>query len=279
MKKKYNKVAIVFLTTLLFFNDLSAQEVKVMTLGTFHFRFPNNDLIKTSDSKKIDVLDSLYQIEIQEITNKLKEFHPTIIAVEREPEQQKRIDSLYQKYLNGEHNLSRDEVQQLGFRLAKQLNLNKVYCIDANARFYKDIDSLFKNKKSNGYKRFNDFFYNNPDFEKAQALQPENIINEQGITDKLKSLNQKENVIKSLGSYTLGIFKYKTEKNKHFGADFTSGWWFNRNLRIFRNIQNLNASTNDRILIIIGAGHLNLLNPLLEASPEYRLINTNDYLK
>ncbi|MEP7266457.1 MAG: DUF5694 domain-containing protein, partial [Saprospiraceae bacterium] len=56
-------------------------------------------------------------------------------------------------------------------------------------------------------------------------------------------------------------------------------WWFNRNLRIFRNIQKINAKPTDRILVIFGAGHMNLLNIFFKASPEYKLVERNKYLK
>ena len=77
----------------------------------------------------------------------------------------------------------------------------------------------------------------------------------------------------------VGIFKYETAQNKQFGPDFVTGWWFNRNLRIFRNIQRIDASKNDRIFVLYGTGHMNLLNIFFEASPEYKLLNINDYLE
>lgn len=82
-----------------------------------------------------------------------------------------------------------------------------------------------------------------------------------------------------LGNYLTGIFKYETKENEFFGPDFVTGWWFNRNLRILRNIQKINAKPTDRILVIFGAGHMNLLNLLFDSSPEYKLVKVNDYLK
>ena len=64
----------------------------------------------------------------------------------------------------------------------------------------------------------------------------------------------------------------------YIGVDFETGRWFNRNLRIFRNIQRIETGPSDRILVIFGAGHLNLLNYLFECSPEYRLEEANKYL-
>ena len=90
---------------------------------------------------------------------------------------------------------------------------------------------------------------------------------------------KKKNQERDLGNYLTGVFKYQWANDPFFGADFTTGWWFNRNLRIFRNIQKINAKPSDRILVIFGAGHMNLLNIFFKASPEYKLVETNKYLK
>ena len=70
-----------------------------MTLGSFHFDFPNLDVIKTGTDDKIDVLDPKYQKEIDEIVRRIEKFKPTIIVIEREPSEQVKYDSLYNQYL------------------------------------------------------------------------------------------------------------------------------------------------------------------------------------
>lgn len=96
---------------------------------------------------------------------------------------------------------------------------------------------------------------------------------------ELRELNAEESLKKSLGDYLISIFKYQIEDNEFFGVDYTTGWWFNRNLRIFRNIQKIKTKSTDKILVIFGAGHMNILNILFDVSPEYNLVNTLDYLK
>ena len=76
----------------------------------------------------------------------------------------------------------------------------------------------------------------------------------------------------------MGIFKYETETNPYFGPDYVSGWWFNRNLRILRNIQKIGAKPEDRILAIFGYGHMNILNLLFDYSPEFKLVKVKEYL-
>ena len=95
----------------------------------------------------------------------------------------------------------------------------------------------------------------------------------------MRRSNNRENLKRSLGNYLIGVFKYQTDENPDFGVDFTSGWWFNRNLRIFRNIQRIHTNPGDRVLVIFGSGHMNILNYLFEVTPEYQLIDVNEYLK
>jgi len=133
------------------------------------------------------------------------------------------------------------------------------------------MDSIPKTK-------FWKYFYKNPDSALASFRNEKSLFNTGGILAKLKNLNSEEGIKRGLGDYLIGIFKYETEQNNQFGPDFVTSRWFNRNLRIFRNIQRTNATPKDRILVIYGAGHMNLLNIFFESSPEYKLLDVNDYL-
>ena len=57
--------------------------IPVLTLGTFHFDFPNLDKIQYAKDEMIDVLEPRYQDEINKLVNALSEFAPTIIMIER----------------------------------------------------------------------------------------------------------------------------------------------------------------------------------------------------
>ncbi len=254
-----------------------SQPIKVLTLGTFHFSFPNLDVSKTEAKDQIDVLDPKYQREIETIVRDLARFRPTIIAIEREPSRQARCDSLYQSYLLGTSSLTRGEEQQIGFRLAKRLGLKKLYCVDTDGRHYQDVLDLLDGKDSAAYRNFEDAFYTNPD--SAIKFHPESIFKTEGILPQLRRMNEEVSLRKDLGNYLIGPFKFGTGENPYFGTDFVTGQWFSRNLRIFRNIQRIDAKPTDRILVIFGAGHMNLLNIFFKSSPEYDLVRTADYLK
>lgn len=257
-----------------------AQPVKkteVLTLGSFHFAFRNLDLIKTNRADQIDVLEPKYQKEITEIANRIARFKPTIIVIESNPEKQAKYDSLYNQYLAGNYNLGRDEVDQIGFRIAKMMKLKRLHCVNAWGSDYEALDSVLEGKDSLGHKKFMDYFAKCADTIKQYFPKP--VFKTKGIRAELIQKNDPKNISRDMGSYLVGIFKYETSNNEFFGPDFVTGWWFNRNLRIFRNIQKINAKPTDRILVIFGAGHMTLLNSFFEASPEYKLRKVNDYLQ
>ena len=255
----------------------SKKQIEVLTLGSFHFDFPNLDVIKTGTDDKIDVLDPKYQKEIDEIVRRIEKFKPTIIVIEREPSEQVKYDSLYNQYLIGKYRLRRSEEEQIGFRIAKLMKLKTLYCVDSWGRDYEVLNKVLEAKDSLGYKQFMTYFNKSADTLKQYFPKP--IFKTKGIRAELIRQNENNKVKIDLGTYLIGIFKYETNENDMFGPDFVTGWWFNRNLRIFRNIQKINAKPTDRIFVIYGAGHMNLLNLFFDSSPEYKLNKVNDYLK
>lgn len=109
----------------------AAQEpVPVLTLGTFHFDFPNLDQVQYAESEQIDVLNPVYQNEIETLVGLLEKFAPTIIVIERPVKMQFETDSLFRRYLADCYDLQRGEDEQIGFRLAKRLGIDRIYCVD-----------------------------------------------------------------------------------------------------------------------------------------------------
>ena len=269
---------VVFFSLLFFSAIGQSTKNEVLTLGTFHFAFHNRDVIKTDKKDQIDVLEKKYQLEIEDIANQISKFRPTIIVIEKSPEFQPLIDSIYRDYIAGSYALGREEYEQIGFRVGKKMGLTQIYCVNDWGRNYETIDSLLSNDTVES-KNFLNFFYQNPDTAKIRMSFPQDVFNSEGIKAELRLKNDEQNIQKDLGTYLIGIFKYQTENNPFFGTDYVTGWWFNRNLRIFRNIQKIERKPTDKILVIYGAGHMNLLNIFFRSSPEFRLVKTNDYLK
>ena len=272
---KKHVISLIFI--LFIASTLISQDVKVLTLGTFHFSFPNLDIVKIDDNDQIDVLAPEHQEEIKEIVDRIARFRPTVIAIESDPKKQAKTDSLYNAYLSGDYELGRDEHEQIGFRLARQFNHKKLYCTNDWGTLTENVERIFNGDDPLARQKFMDYFYSNPD--SSIYYDWEYVFKTKSILDELRRCNSEEHLKKDLGNYLISIFKYQTEEDEFFGVDFTTGWWFNRNLRIFRNIQNIPTEPGERILVIYGTDHMNILNILFDASPEYELVRVNDYLK
>ncbi len=246
----------------------------VMTLGVFHFAYPNLDVVKTDEKDKISILDEPYQSEIRAISNAICDFKPTIIALEISPDEENETNTMYSLYKSNQYTLRKSESQQLGFRIGKQLNLPMVYCVNDWGRHYNGIESLFKDSVRMA------------NFERYHSTTPDSIYKIQSssrkvtsIIDELITLNDPEDIKERLSVYLLNPFKYEELPGDFTGVDFETGRWFNRNLRIFRNIQRIPHSSEDRILLIIGRDHLNLLNLFLDISKEFQLVSPIKYLE
>lgn len=250
------------------------QKTRIMTLGVFHFDYPNLDVVKTAEKDKISVLDEPFQSEIIAIAEAIKEFYPTIIAVEYRPDEQAGIDSLYQLYTSGIWELKTSEVYQLGFRISRSSGLERVYCVDDPGRHYENIEAIFRD--SIRISRFEKFYFDHIDSGYLQAMSEKKV---NSIIEELLMRNDPSSVRESLESYLIHPFKYEEQPGDFTGVDFETGRWYNRNLRIFRNIQRIPQNTGDRILLIIGSGHLNLLNLFFDISIEYELVSPLPYLE
>lgn len=249
---------------------LGQPQAKILVLGTFHFQ--DRGLDKYKPQSNFDVLSQQRQQEIEDVTNRLAAFWPTKIAIERTPNQQEEIDQSYQAYLQGA-SLTADEIYQLGFRLAKRLSHVKVYCVNAWDRHYQpmvDVETYAREHDqeyllAQWWPRYQKLFEH---LDNAKATQT--------LREILLAANSEVNIRHGHGAYLVDRFKVGVGDD-YPGVDRVTAW-YNRNLRIFANLQRITEQPDERILLIIGAGHLPVLRHAILASPEYHLIEVHKYL-
>lgn len=261
-------------------NDIVAaiktrKKSKVLILGTFHFRDGGNDAYKPKFP--LNVTSAKRQAEVNQLLDILEKFRPTKVSVENMPARQRFHDSLYAEFRAGRYVPAENEIYQVSYQLAKRMGHTNVYTIDAPERTfepYLDPDSMAIVLHQEQFLK--DTFYATQLF-KLYAIE-DSLKSVYTIKDMLVHLNNPAMLQVELGHYLTGTFKAGIPGN-YAGADAATGWW-NRNLRIFSNILRLAAgSDEERVFVMIGAGHLQILRLLAMACPDIEFIDAYDFLR
>ncbi len=242
------------------------EKAQVLVVGTFHFDYPGLDYNKTPDENKIDVLAEPKKSEVTELVEHIKKFRPSKIAIEASPGW--GATEKLKKYKNGEFREERDERYQLGMRIATEMQLDTLYEVDVfgmsedlvvrDSNYIQELFKDFDFQHDDPYNQYMTDWYNEED----------KLVSKTNLLDYFKLMNSRESHNYGYGAYLVGDFKL----DDYRGADVLSIWWYNRNLRIFRNLQKITESPDDRILMIFGNGHAAIFRQLLEASPEYDFV-------
>lgn len=239
---------------------------QVLVVGTFHFNYPGLDAIKEAEEDKIDVLKEPKKSEVTGLVNYIEKFQPTKIAIEAH--ESWNATKKLQEYRNGKYRDQRDERYQIAMRIASELQLDTLYAVDADpmADTLEIIDSAYTKALFRDFDFQSDDPYNKMGFDWVNA---ENKLTPRvPLKDLIAHMNSEESHKYGYGFYLVGDFKL----GDYRGADVLSSWWYNRNVRIFRNIQKITSGPEDRILLIIGNGHAAVLRQLFECSPEYDFV-------
>lgn len=226
---------------------------EILVLGTFHMANPGSDV---HNAQVDDVLSARRQREMAELLAVLKRFRPTKIAVEANVNSQ-RTSREYAEYLAGRYTLTRNEVDQIGFRLAKELDHPTVYAVDASGDY--PYMRVLNYAKANGRQAEFDTMANRVgERVKADA----DYLRAHTLLETLAHINADSSVTKWMAS----DFDYVPfgEPWEYAGSDLL-GSWFQRNARIYRNILALATAPDDRLLVVYGSGHLGWLRQMVQA--------------
>ncbi|MFT3908243.1 MAG: DUF5694 domain-containing protein [Ferruginibacter sp.] len=290
MKKNLFILFVIFFSTLLIhtcfaqfgstgMNALNApfknqKKSKVLILGTFHFNDGGNDSYKPKFP--VNIKSEKRQQEVKDLLQILATFKPTMVAIENKPERQKFHDSLYNEFLNKRYEPGANEIYQVCYRLAAMMGLKKLYTIDAPARIFEKEINVDSFAIAHHQQQYADSFYSKMFF--ALYAMDDSMRSITPLRTTLAYENNPERLRLGLGHYLIGDFKVGADKY-YPGADAATSWW-NRNLRIFSNILQLAATSKDeRIFVMIGSGHLQILRLLAMSCPEIEFVDAYDLLK
>ncbi|VEH21479.1 Uncharacterised protein [Chryseobacterium nakagawai] len=246
------------------------QKTKILLIGTIHFETPHTDQFEL---KVDDFLSAKRQSELENLTNVLSQTKATKVMIERPIDKQGATDSLYSLYVTDRYKMTVSEREQIGFRLAKKLKLNRVNCID---KFYgMTHDSLMA-----ATAKENNQLYLLKDLQvhaKAMISDFDNKLKNGTITDVLKYINKPEELKRNLSIYLNYIAKVGAGKN-FAGAQYVSDWYL-RNLAIYSNILDQIEPSDHYVVLIFGQGHIPILKHFLENNDNFEVVELKSVLK
>jgi hypothetical protein len=246
---------------------------KVMILGTFHFNDGGHDQYKPKYA--VNIKSGKRQQEIKQLLEILARYRPTKVAIESMPQRQRFHDSLYKEFIWKQYEPGENEIYQVCYRLAGMMGHPGVYCIDAPPRRYESI-----NADSFAVVHHQEHYFDSVYGKLFMSLyaKDDSLISVLPLKASLAYENNPERLRLGLGHYLIGGIKIAAD-GQYPGADDATSWW-NRNLRIFSGILRLAAaSKEERIFLMIGSGHLQILRFLAMACPEIEFVDVYDYLK
>ncbi|PYO48135.1 MAG: hypothetical protein DMD72_08260 [Gemmatimonadetes bacterium] len=232
---------------------------EVLVLGVYHMANPGRDIFNTQAD---DVLAPKRQREIAQLIDVLKKFHPTKIAVESDVFSQ-RAGRDYSDYLAGKYTLSRNEIDQIGYRLAKELGHKTVYPVDVDGEF--PFQRIVDYAKASGQSKELDAMMGEIG---AMVKAQNDYLATHTILETLLYMNSDDKITADVGFYFRQA--HFGEPGDWAGADLVSDW-FRRNMRIYSNVVRLADSPTERVLVIYGAGHLGWLQHQFASDHNVRL--------
>jgi hypothetical protein len=234
---------------------------QVMVIGTFHFGNPGRDL---SNTKAVDVLTPQRQAELQALATALARFAPTAVAVEWSKDY---TDTRYAAYKAGSKP-DRNEVEQIGFRLAAMQKLDRVYGIDVDGEFPYEKMATWAEKNGMserlaGTRKAIDAIVG--DITERQKTQTLGAV--------LKYVNSPE-YLKDSNFFYGDAMRYGSGDAQP-GPELNAAWARRNYLICGRLVQSIKPG--ERVVVVYGAGHTHLLKQCIADVPGMEVVDPTPY--
>lgn len=246
---------------------LVAKKIQVLNFATFHMG-------ETSDahSTEFDEENEESQADAEAVAKRLAAFKPTIICVEVPREYNNELAQEYKRYL--EHPIEAStyygEVGLVAFAVARHAGLDRLYGIDHklnyNYRIAEEIENTIDPATLMGFS------------EDPFQMWPELRVDEEALSlrEKLRHFNMPA-FLDFLIAVNADMLALAGTENGFEGAD-EAAKYYQRNLRIYSNLNRIPMTKDDRVLIISGGSHTAFLREFIQRSPKFAMVQTAHYL-
>lgn len=249
------------------------EPVQVLVLGTYHFGNPGLDIHNVQAD---DVLQPHRQRELQALVQRLLDFKPTKVMIERQPDTADLTVPDYRDFQTARLGRDRDETVQIGYRLAHAAGLAQVHGIDeqpaAGEPDYFPFQKVQQSAQEHGQESV---------IAQAMAgMQAEvEAFGKRQSTSTIAQLLASANGAEAMTMHRRGYYGILGigDNDQQAGADLNAMWYL-RNAKIFAKLMHI-AEPGDRIVVVYGAGHAYWLRHFASETPGYAMIDPLRYLQ
>ncbi len=242
--------------------------IQVLNFATFHMG-------ATSDatSTEFDEENKQNQADAQAIATRLATFNPTIVCVEVARERNDELADEYRSYLANpsEPSTYYGEVGLVAFEVARLAGLDRLHGIDHKLGYNYQIAAEIENAIDPA---------TIAEFDKDPfELWPELRCDEDSLSllEKLRLFNTSA-FLDFLIAVNADMLALAGTEQGFEGAD-EAAKYYQRNLRIYSNLNRIPMTEDDRVLIISGGSHTAFLREFMQRCPKFEMVDTAEYLQ
>ena len=261
------------------------EQVQVMLLGTYHMDNPGLDEVNV---KADDVLADERQAQLENLVDRLADWEPNRVAVERPYDEFESTNAIYEKYhtseyaydreeayssphsmRNDEDSECRSEVVQVGFRMADRLDHDHVFPIDEHPD-EPDTDP-FEDREIDSSRRIS---VTPPDSEAIQHEVDERLASST-LIEYFQWINSEDEL---RNNHDLMFDRGIRAADDTFGSPVFLAYWYDRNIRMVHHLWRALEQDDERMLLVVGSGHIRVLRHLLDEAPMFCPVSPLPYL-
>jgi len=246
---------------------------EVMLVGVYHMHNPGAD---EHNIPADDVLAEQRQAEIAAVTARLAEWKPDLVMVEWTRDDAARLDELYAAYRAGGRRESRNEIMQLGFRLANSLGHDRVASIDVERPF---VSEQQREAEAQPEARLSGLMDEIQAYGQGVIARQTERLGALSIGNYLAHLNSPEVLTENHDYYLNYLVRMWQGENQ--GGAHTIANWYERNILIFQNLLREVEEGNGevrRVVVFFGYGHVPTLTQFVSDTPWLTLADPLPYL-
>lgn len=259
-----------------------ANRTPIVILGTYHMQSSGTDAVSQDVD---DVLSPRRQKEIEDLEARLARFKPTKVLIESGHWLTTWSDRYKLWRDGGKYTMGRNEIEQIGFRLAASQNHTRLWPVDY-PMWMNGVTPAEQHKPKP-----------KPATHAAPAPPPRMSAEEEEILRNVRAQVAKDDemlrtsTIAEYLAYQNAPERYRINHQWDVMSNLAPGEgpslyentdratnWYKRNLRIVTNIMEV-TEPGDRLLFIVGAGHQKILKELFAEHAQYCLVDSVPLLR